>query len=63
LKGKLAEVTTKMNLQYAKELELRGLGEGHLKEWIEVGFEGITTFRKIFGSAWTGIAVEDSGRH
>ena len=41
-----------MSEAYLKEIEERTSEPGHLKKWIEVGFEGNTAFKKVYDTIW-----------
>jgi hypothetical protein len=41
-----------MSEAYLKEIEERISEPGHLKKWVEVGFEGNTAFKKVYDAIW-----------
>ncbi len=41
-----------MSEAYLTEIEERISEPGHLKKWVEVGFEGNTAFKKVYDTIW-----------
>jgi hypothetical protein len=41
-----------MSEAYRKEIEKRISEPGHLKKWVEVGFEGNTALKKLYDNIW-----------
>jgi hypothetical protein len=53
-----------MSEAYLKEIEERISESGHLKKWVQVGFEGNTSFKKVYDTIWVNTIVnaEKNGR-